>query len=265
MSFAHIFLLAAIQGLTEFIPVSSSGHLNLVHAVSDLPDLGVGLDVALHAGTLLAVMVYFRRDTGHLIGGGVDILRRRKSPAAQQSWMIILATVPVLLAAAALMASGWLTFLRSAQVIAWASIIFAIPLYLADRYGSNTKSFETLTARPALFIGLAQVLALIPGASRSGVTIMAARSLGFERAQAARFSMLLSMPVIFCFAIVGLADLLANGDTTALWQAALAAALAAFFAFLAIDIFMRMMRRMTLAPFVIYRIVLGVGLLLLIS
>jgi len=114
MSFAHIFLLAAIQGLTEFIPVSSSGHLNLVHAVSDLPDLGVGLDVALHAGTLLAVMVYFRRDTGHLIGGGVDILRRRKSPAAQQSWMIILATVPVLLAAAALMASGWLTFAQRA-------------------------------------------------------------------------------------------------------------------------------------------------------
>ena len=265
MTFAHIFLLAAIQGLTEFIPVSSSGHLNLVHAMTDLPDLGVGLDVALHAGTLLAVMVYFRRDTGHLIGGGVDILRRLKSPAAQQAWMIILATVPVLLAAAALMASGWLTLLRSAQVIAWASIIFAVPLYLADRYGASDKSLETLAARPALLIGLAQVLALIPGASRSGVTIMAARGLGFDRSQAARFSMLLSMPVIFCFAIIGLADLLANGDPTALGHAALAAALAAVFAFIAIDIFMRMMQRMTLAPFVIYRIALGICLLLLIS
>ena len=265
MTFAHIFLLAAIQGLTAFIPVSSSGHLNLVHAMTDLPDLGVGLDVALHAGTLLAVMVYFRRDTGHLIGGGVDILRRRKSPAAQQAWMIILATAPVLLAAAALMASGWLTLLRSAQVIAWASIIFAVPLYLADRYGASDKSLETLAARPALLIGLAQVLALIPGASRSGVTIMAARGLGFDRSQAARFSMLLSMPVIFCFAIIGLADLLANGDPTALGHAALAAALAAVFAFIAIDIFMRMMQRMTLAPFVIYRIALGIGLLLLIS
>jgi undecaprenyl-diphosphatase len=265
MTFAHIFLLAAIQGLTEFIPVSSSGHLNLVHAMTDLPDLGVGLDVALHAGTLLAVMVYFRRDTGHLIGGGVDILRRRKSPAAQQAWMILLATVPVLLAAAALMAGGWLTLLRSAQVIAWASIIFAVPLYLADRYGASDKSLETLAARPALLIGLAQVLALIPGASRSGVTIMAARGLGFDRSQAARFSMLLSMPVIFCFAIIGLADLLANGDPTALGHAALAAALAAVFAFIAIDIFMRMMQRMTLAPFVIYRIALGIGLLLLIS
>jgi len=265
MTFAHIFLLAAIQGLTEFIPVSSSGHLNLVHAMTDLPDLGVGLDVALHAGTLLAVMVYFRRDTGHLIGGGVDILRRRKSPAAQQAWMILLATVPVLLAAAALMASGWLTLLRSAQVIAWASIIFAVPLYLADRYGASDKSLETLAAHPALLIGLAQVLALIPGASRSGVTIMAARGLGFDRSQAARFSMLLSMPVIFCFAIIGLADLLANGDPTALGHAALAAALAAVFAFIAIDIFMRMMQRMTLAPFVIYRIALGIGLLLLIS
>jgi len=239
--------------------------LNLVHAMTDLPDLGVGLDVALHAGTLLAVMVYFRRDTGHLIGGGVDILRRRKSPAAQQAWMIILATAPVLLAAAALMASGWLTLLRSAQVIAWASIIFAVPLYLAVRYGASDKSLETLAARPALLIGLAQVLALIPGASRSGVTIMAARGLGFDRSQAARFSMLLSMPVIFCFAIIGLADLLANGDPTALGHAALAAALAAVFAFIAIDIFMRMMQRMTLAPFVIYRIALGIGLLLLIS
>ncbi len=265
MTFAHIFLLAAIQGLTEFIPVSSSGHLNLVHALTDLPDLGVGLDVALHAGTLLAVMVYFHRDTRHLLGGGIDILRWRKTPAARRAAMIILATMPVMLAAAALMASGWLNLLRSAEVIAWASIIFAIPLYLADRYGASHKSLETLEARPALLIGLAQVLALIPGASRSGVTIMAARGLGFGRAQAARFSMLLSMPVIFGFAIIGLADLLASGDTAALGHAALAAGLAAIFAFLAIDIFMRMMRHMTLLPFVLYRIALGIGLLLLIS
>jgi len=149
--------------------------------------------------------------------------------------------------------------------VAWASIIFAIPLYLADRYGATHLKLRDLQMRPALLIGLAQILALIPGASRSGVTLMAARGLGFSREEAARFSMLLSMPVIFCFAMVGLLELVRDGDTTALSHAAIGAALAAVFAFLAIDLFMRMMRHISLLPFVIYRIGLGFALLALIS
>ena len=265
MTFAHILLLAAVQGLTEFIPVSSSGHLNLVHSVTDLADHGVGMDVALHAGTLLAVIAYFRRETVDLLTGGLDILRRRPTPKARQSGFLIIATVPVLLAAAAWMASGALDSLRTVQVVAWASIIFAIPLYLADRYGATHLKLRDLQMRPALLIGLAQILALIPGASRSGVTLMAARGLGFSREEAARVSMLLSMPVIFCFAMVGLLELVRDGDTTALSHAAIGAALAAVFAFLAIDLFMRMMRHISLLPFVIYRIGLGFAILALIS
>ena len=265
MTFAHILLLAAVQGLTEFIPVSSSGHLNLVHAMTDLADHGVGMDVALHAGTLVAVMAYFRRDTRDLLAGGVDILRRHPTPKARQSGFLILATVPVLLVAAAWMASGAYDSLRTVQVVAWASIVFAIPLYLADRYGATHLKLEAMGMRPALIIGLAQILALIPGASRSGVTLMAARGLGFSRQEAARFSMLLSMPVIFCFALVGLLELVRDGDTTVLSHAAMGAGLAAVFAFLAIDVFMRMMRHMSLLPFVIYRIGLGLALLALIN
>ena len=265
MGFSHLLLLAAIQGITEFIPVSSSGHLNLAHALTSLNDHGVGMDVALHGGTLIAVMVYFRKETFGLLTGGAHIIGRRDSPQAQASRLLIIATLPILLAAALLVASGLLAHLRTAEVIAWASIIFAVPLYLADRYGPNTENMAGLRARPALLIGLAQIFALIPGASRAGVTITAARALGMQREEAARFSMLLSMPVIFCFALLGLIELIAEGDGTALSQALLGAGLAAIFAFLTIDVFMRMTRHMSLLPFVIYRLVLGIALLLLIS
>jgi undecaprenyl-diphosphatase len=265
MGFSHLLLLAAIQGITEFIPVSSSGHLNLAHALTALDDHGVGMDVALHGGTLIAVIAYFRKETRGLLIGGTDILRRRDSDNAKAARLLIIATVPILLAAALVMASGLLEQLRSAEVIAWASIVFAVPLYLADRYGANGTTMAGLRARPALLIGLAQIFALIPGASRAGVTITAARALGMQREEAARFSMLLSMPVIFCFALLGLIELIVDGDTTALSQALLGAGLAAVFAFLTIDVFIRMTRRMSLLPFVLYRLVLGIALLVLIS
>ena len=265
MAFSQILLLAAIQGITEFIPVSSSGHLNIAHLLTRLSDQGVGMDVALHGGTLMAVMVYFRQQTGQLIRGGVDVVRLRPSENATAAKILIIATVPVLLAATLVVTSGIMGQLRTAEVVAWASIIFAVPLYLADRFGASHLQIEKLTARPALLIGLAQMLALIPGASRAGVTMMAARWLGMEREQAARFSMLLSMPVIFCFALLGLIELILQGDTTALADALIGAALAAGFAFLTIDIFIRMTRHISLLPFVLYRLALGVGLLVLIS
>ncbi len=265
MDLLHIVILAVIQGVTEFIPVSSSGHLNLVHALSQQPDQGVGMDVALHVGTLIAVMVYFRRDVGQLIMGAIGLVRRQETSASQQALHLIVATLPVLAAAAILLASGLIDPLRTARVVAWASLIFAVPLYLADRYADNTKTLAAMHTHPALLIGLAQILALIPGASRAGVTIMAARALGFEREAAARFSMLLSIPVILCFALFGLIELLYEADTTRLRDAALAAALAAIFAFATIHVFLRMTRTMSLLPFVLYRLALGFGLLWLIN
>ncbi|NBR79223.1 MAG: undecaprenyl-diphosphate phosphatase [Alphaproteobacteria bacterium] len=265
MSFEHILILALIQGVTEFIPVSSSGHLNLLHALTDRPDQGVVMDVALHGGTLLAVMAYFRADVARLILGGLDILRLRPSQNRDFATLLLLASLPVLLAGAVLMLTGAIDRLRHLEVVAWASIIFAVPLWLADKKGAANKDMTALKARPALLVGGAQMLALIPGASRAGVTIMAARALGFDRQAAARFSMLLSMPVIAAFTLAGLAELVSDDNSGNLADAGLGALLAAVFAFATIHLFLRMAARFSLTPFIIYRIALGVVLLTIIN
>jgi undecaprenyl-diphosphatase len=267
MGFDQLALFAAIQGITEFIPVSSSGHLVLAHAWGGTKEddalSAAVLDVALHVGTLLAVMVYFRRDVARLAIGAWDVPRVKKTAPRQEALFMVYATVPVLLAAALLLGLGLIDALRRPEIVAWASILFAVPLYLADRYGASGKAVSDMAARPALLMGLAQMLALIPGASRAGVTIMAGRALGFSREAAARYSMLMAMPVILAFALFGLIDLWAAGNFAALGTALLGALLAAIFAFASIDIFLKLTRRLSLLPFVIYRIALG-GVILLI-
>ena len=270
MGLDHLLLLAAIQGITEFIPVSSSGHLQLVHGLTAFPDHGLAVDVALHAGTLLAVMAYFYRDVGLILVGARDIVRRQPSAPANLVWVLMIASLPVLLAGAILVVLGVTDALRKPEIVAWASIVFAIPLWLADRKHATRSSdikasergdVQTISPRHALIIGLAQMLALIPGASRAGVTIMAGLYLGFDRTQAARFSMVLAMPVIGAFALVGLVDLVQAGALEALGMALVAGLLAALFAFATIHMFLKITRKIGLLPFVIYRIGLGIGLL----
>ena len=270
MGLDHLLLLAAIQGITEFIPVSSSGHLQLVHGLTAFPDHGLAVDVALHAGTLLAVMAYFYRDVGLMLVGARDIVRRQPSAPAHLVRVLVIASLPVLLAGATLVVLGVTDALRKPEIVAWASIVFAIPLWLADRKHATRSSdikasergdVQTISPRHALIIGLAQMLALIPGASRAGVTIMAGLYLGFDRTQAARFSMLLAMPVIGAFALVGLVDLVQAGALEALGMALVAGLLAALFAFATIHMFLKITRKIGLLPFVIYRIGLGIGLL----
>ena len=263
MSLDTIALLALIQGVTEFIPVSSSGHLVLAHeAMSAGPaETALSVDVALHLGTLLAVMVYFRHDAKNLLIGLFDLTRRRPSGAAQNARHMVWATAPILLVAALLLGLGLIELLRQPHIVAWASILFAVPLYLADRYGADDKTQSAMDDKSALWLGGAQILSLIPGASRAGVTIMAARGLGFSREAAARYSMLMAMPVIVCFAALGLFELIATAQWQALGQAALGAALAAVFAFITIDVFLRLTRTISLLPFVLYRIGLGLAIL----
>lgn len=274
MGLDHLLLLAAIQGITEFIPVSSSGHLQLVHGLTAFPDHGLAVDVALHAGTLLAVMAYFYRDVGLMLVGARDIVRRQPSAPAHLVRVLVIASLPVLLAGATLVVLGVTDALRKPEIVAWASIVFAIPLWLADRRhamrsydikASEGDDVQTISLRHALIIGLAQMLALIPGASRAGVTIMAGLYLGFDRTQAARFSMLLAMPVIGAFALVGLVDLVQAGALEALGTALVAGLLAALFAFATIHVFLKMTRTIGLLPFVIYRIGLGIGLLVVLA
>ena len=201
MALSHIIWLSLIQGITEFLPVSSSGHLNLLHALTDYPDQGVGFDVALHFGTLIAVMLYFRNDVAKLMMGLMDFLQKRKSENRHLFLQLIIATIPVICIAALLVLTGWIELLRNAQTVAIATIVFAIPLYLADKLGAHKGKMADNSLTQALLVGLAQIFALIPGASRAGVTITAARSLGVGRADAARFSMLLSIPVIMSFTL----------------------------------------------------------------
>ena len=265
MSLYHIFILAVIQGLTEFLPVSSSGHLSLMHGLGTLPDQGVLFDVALHAGTLFAVIFYFRRDVGHMALGGVAILRGRPSEHKQLAWQIGLATLPIIPVGALFMLTGLADQLRSPVVIAWASILFAVPLYLTDRFMRTDKRLDELGYSRAFVIGLAQLAALIPGASRAGVTITAARGMGFNRQEAARFSMLMSIPVIMIFTLLGLIDLLQKGNFELLSDAAFGAVLAAAMGLIGIHFFLKMTARFSLLPFVLYRLALGTVLLTLFS
>ena len=249
-------ILAAIQGVTEFLPVSSSGHLVLVPAVAGWPDQGLLIDVAVHVGTLLAVVVYLwphLRRMLQLSPGGSESGRRLLGQTA-------LATAPVLVA-------GGLVFfyagsiLRSAEIVGWATLVFGILLYLADRYAGTSRQLDDMTWGRALLIGLAQILALVPGSSRAGVTITAGRLLGFERADAARFSMLLAIPAIVAAGGAGAWKLWSLGALQLAGEALVAAAIAFVTAIVAIRLMMNWIRRSSFTPFVIYRVALGGAIL----
>ena len=257
MTFFQLAVLALIQGVTEFLPVSSSAHLILVPALTDWPDQGLLIDVAVHAGSLLAVIVYFAGDLWRIILG---LGARGSANTASFAGMLIVATIPVGLAGFALHEIGQ-EHLRDPAIIAWATIIFGILLYVADRVGMTIHRMEHMRWSPAMLIGLAQVLALIPGTSRSGVTMTAARMLGFERDAAARFSMLLSIPVIAAAAALTGLDLYQSGNAELTFQALVAGGLAFVSAYVAIWAMMAWLRRSSFTPFVIYRMVLGIGLL----
>ncbi|MFD0916905.1 undecaprenyl-diphosphate phosphatase [Pseudahrensia aquimaris] len=256
MSIEQILILAIVQGLTEFLPVSSSGHLILIPAFTGWSDQGLITDVMVHVGSLFAVLVYFRKDVMGLIKGFFDILARRQTRNAQMAGYIIIATIPALIFGAILKFSGASAAMRGVEIVAWNAVIFGILLYVADVVGKRVKTMEDMTMRPAVVIGIAQALALIPGTSRSGITITAARFMGFERGEAARFSFLLGIPAI---SVAGLFTALEA------WQAGTGvpsdALLAAFFTFFAalaaIAILMALVKRTSFLIFVLYRLALA--------
>ena len=262
MPYLHLVILALVQGLTEFIPVSSSAHLILPAQVFDgFEDQGTGIDVAAHVGSLGAVMLYFRHEVTDLFVGLGQIARRRLGAEGRLLLLLAAATAPFLIVAVALALSGAADALRDPIVIAWASIGFGVLLWLADR---TPQRIARLPERfgPAVAIGLAQCLALIPGTSRSGITMTAARFLGHDRTEAARFSMLLSIPTIAASGLY-LATDLGEGGGTALVPAILVAALSFVAAYLAIGLFLRLTRSVSYTPFVLYRIALGIALLVI--
>lgn len=265
MPLTHLLALAVLQGLTEFLPISSSAHLILLPRLLAWPDQGLAFDVAVHLGTLSAVVIYFR---GELWRMGRDWLAslagRGTTSEARLAWAVLLATVPVGLAG--LLFKGWIEHaLRTPLVIAAATLGFGLLLGLSDWAGRRQRDEYTLGWRGVLAVGLAQALALIPGTSRSGVTMTAGLALGLTREAAARFSFLLSIPVIVLAGGLEVRDLATAGvavDWSTLWLGALISGVSAL---ACIHIFLRLIARLSMWPFVFYRLVLGLALIAIYS
>ena len=260
MPLLHLVILAMVQGLTEFLPVSSSGHLVLVPVFLEIADQGLILDVAVHVGTLGAVLLYLWRDVWAMASGFTLMLYGRSNSGTKLLGYLILATLPVIGAGYA-MNHYYPTGIRSIEVIGWATLVFGLVLMIADQTGMTLRRIEHLAISEILIIGFAQVLALIPGTSRSGICMTAARFLGMERSDAARFSILLSIPVILGAGVLKGYELWKTGYTQLTNDVFLGAGIAFIVALITIALFMAWLRRATLTPFAIYRVILGVALL----
>lgn len=264
MSVFEIIVLAIIQGITEFLPISSSAHLILPSAILGWQDQGIAFDVAVHVGTLLAVIIYFRQDVGQLVVGWVNSLRGQQSSYGTLAWMLIVATIPAGLAG--LLFAGVIeTFLRSPWVIAATTIVFGLLLLVADRTAKQNKDVMHLSWRQVVILGCAQAVALIPGTSRSGITMTAGLLLGLDRISAARFSFLMSIPIIVLSGGYQASKLLSEPEAYDTFAIGFGAVLAFISALICIHFFLKIISRMGMLPFVIYRLALGLGLVVFLT
>lgn len=261
MGIIEIIVLAILQGLTEFLPISSSAHLILPSQILGWEDQGLAFDVAVHAGSLLAVVLYFREEVGRMTVSWFSSLKGKHDKESKLAWLIILGTIP----------AGLIGFalndlieenLRSAAVIATTTIVFGLLLWWVDANAKQTKDEHSITIKNVLVIGFAQVLALIPGTSRSGITITAGLIVGLTRKAAARFSFLLSIPLITAaggYQTLKLSQQVLPVD----WQAiAIGTALSFVSAYACIHFFLILVEKVGMLPFVIYRLLLGAILIL---
>jgi undecaprenyl-diphosphatase len=262
MSLFHLVLVALLQGVTEFLPISSSGHLILLPALSGLEDQGQVIDVAVHVGTLAAVIIYFWQDvrTG-LLGLPRLFLGRADTEGARLALGLIIATIPTVILGAVLHFTGLSDMLRSTAVIGWTMLIFGVVLYIADQKGAEVKTGRDWGLRDALIMGLWQMIALIPGTSRSGITITGARQLGYTRTEGARIAMLMSIPTILASGILLGTEVAVEANTALMRDGLIAAAFAFLSALAALTLMMRLLRSVSFTPYVIYRVILGVILL----
>lgn len=274
MVWYYILLYAVIQGITEFLPISSSGHLVLAHEwVNGHADTisaadqtarwaeDAVMDIAVHVGTLFAVLLYFRHDFMAMVKG---LLRPKSVEGSASKNMIlymVVGSLPVILC-------GYLlhlwqpNWLRSPEIVAWTTLIFGFVLWMADRFGKTIKPIEQMDMKAALLIGLAQVLALVPGTSRSGITMTAARGLGFTREAAAKFSLFLSVVAISGAGVLAGRDVLLSGNAVLGTQSLIAVFVSAIAGYVSISLMINWLKRHDFTPFVVYRALLGLVLLL---
>lgn len=260
MPLLHLAILALVQGITEFLPISSSGHLVLVPVFLEIPDQGLMLDVAVHVGTLGAVILYLWRDIWNMVAGLGRTMRGRSDPGAKMAGYLIVATLPVVAAGYALN-HYYPQGIRGVEIIGWTTLGFGIVLLITDQIGMTLRRIEHLRIGDVLFIGCAQALALVPGTSRSGICMTAARILGMERSDAARFAMLLSIPAIVGAGSLKGYELWQTGNVALTSDALLAAGMAFVAALITIILLMAWLRRATFTPFAIYRVILGAALI----
>jgi undecaprenyl-diphosphatase len=262
MTIEQIIAIAVVQGITEFLPISSSGHLILLPNIMHWPDQGIVVDVMTHLGTLLAVLIYFWRDVWRLMVGALELLKGHVTDDGKLAVYIVLATIPAVAFGIFLKKLGYTDLERNVAVVAWNTILYGILMMIADIVGPQQRTIANMTLGAALLIGVAQALALIPGTSRSGVTMTAARFLGFTRPDSARFSFLLAIPATAGAIVFTIGDALASGQGVTM-DAVYAAILTFVAGILAIAFLMNLIRRISFMPFVLYRMVLGGFLLVL--
>lgn len=262
MEFLHTLTLALIQGITEFLPISSSAHLLLPHHILGWSDQGLAFDTAIHLGSLIAVIAYFREDilklTRALLIAAKD---RRHCPDSRFAVNLVVASLPVLVLGFS--SRYWIELnLRGLEVIITATVVFAVVLLVADVFGKRQRHQTDLGLGGALLIGLSQCLALIPGASRSGVTMTMALLLGFTRQAASRISFLIAIPAIAGASLLKTIDLVTSNTSVDWFAMGMGSAIACISAFLCIKLFLNLIDSIGFLPFILYRLVLGAALFL---
>ena len=249
LSSLEILILSAIQGISEFLPVSSVAHLVLISKYYVFTNQNLLIDICLHLGSLLAIVFYFRNDLFHFIKNKNFLIK------------ILIATIPIIPAGYILYQTGIINQLRNLETIGWMSLIFGIFLYIADKKKTTKKIDENFSNLSAIIIGLFQVLALVPGVSRAGITITSGRILGFNRYDAAKISFFLSIPTLLAASVLGIYNIYKVGSTELNFLAIIAVIFSFIFSYLTIAIFLNFIKKFTLTVFVVYRIILSLLIL----
>jgi undecaprenyl-diphosphatase len=247
----EIFILSLVQGITEFLPISSSSHLIILSDHLDFKNQGLSIDVSLHIGSFIAVVLYFQRDI-------LNFLKNIKL-----FFKILIASAPVMIIGFFLVQTNYIEIIRNIEVIGWTTLIFGILLYFSDKFKLEKDIDKSFGYKSAIFIGFFQILSLIPGVSRSGITISAARMLNYKRHDAAKLSFLLSIPTLGAISIYGLGNLITSDDINFSTINLLAIFLSFLFSFITINFFLRYVKKFSLNLFVIYRVLLGLTLLMI--
>ena len=249
LSSVEILILATIQGISEFLPVSSTAHLVLFSQYYEFSNQNLLIDISLHLGSLIAIIFYFRKDLFNFVQNKSFLIK------------ILLGTIPIIPVGYILYQTGLINSLRSLEVIGWMSLIFGILLYISDKFKITKKINTGFTNGSAIIIGLFQVLALIPGVSRSGITITSGRLLGFSRFDSAKISFFLSIPTLGAASLLGIYSIYKEGSTELNFLAIIAVIFSFIFSYFTIALFLNFIKKFSLNIFIIYRIILSLFLL----